>query len=165
MGIYERITRSRPGCRARLFGCSKKNESVLIVTADIKRRSIGMALFEVCQDIAKEVLLMEMTPRRVSGEEPPPAITEAMKAVDVSICPTSTSLTHTNVPANRLAAGGRVAIMPGITEDILIRTMKADYKSVAKRTHKVAELLTKRFKTAHVTTPAGTGYLFADRWD
>ncbi len=132
----------------------QKSESVLIVT-DIKRRSIGMALFEVCQDIAKEVLLMEMTPRRVNGEEPPPAITEAMKAVDVSICPTSTSLTHTNARRTACAAGGRVGTMPGITEDILIRTMKADYKSVAKRTYKVAELLTNG-KMARVTTPAGT---------
>ncbi|MEZ4763253.1 MAG: hypothetical protein R3C26_08675 [Calditrichia bacterium] len=65
-----------------------------------------------------------------------------MKAVDVSICPTSTSLTHTNARRTACAAGGRVGTMPGITEDILIRTMKADYKSVAKRTYKVAELLT-----------------------
>ncbi len=132
----------------------KSDETVLIVT-DQPRRKIGMALFEVCRELARESVYIEMTPRSVNGEEPPDVIVEAMKAVDVAICPTSTSLTHTNARRQACKAGTRVGTMPGITEDILIRTMQADYHKVAQRTRKVAETLTKG-KVAHITTPAGT---------
>jgi leucyl aminopeptidase (aminopeptidase T) len=132
----------------------KPHETVLIVT-DEHRRNIGKALFDVCREIAKDAIYMEMTPRRVNGEEPPATIAEAMKTVDVCICPTTTSLTHTDARRAACAAGARVGTMPGITEDILIRTMKADYRSVARRTVAIAEILT-RGKMAHITTPAGT---------
>ncbi len=132
----------------------QEHETVLIVT-DEHRRKIGQALFEVCRDLAADVMYMEMTPRKVNGEEPPVAISEAMKAVDVSICPTSTSLTHTAARRAACAAGARVGTMPGITEDIMLRTMRADYHRIARLTNKIAELLTAG-SLAHVTSPAGT---------
>ena len=132
----------------------KKHETVLIVT-DAPRRKIGLALYEVCRDLAAETLLMEMQPRRVNGEEPPPAITEAMKSVDVVICPTSTSLTHTDARRAACDAGARVGTMPGITEDVMIRTMRADYHVIARLTEKIAAILDAG-KMAHVTTPAGS---------
>lgn len=132
----------------------KKHETVLIVT-DAPRRNIGLALYDVCRDLAAETLLMEMQPRRVNGAEPPPAITEAMKSVDVVICPTSTSLTHTDARRAACAAGARVGTMPGITEDVMIRTMRADYHVIARLTEKIAAILDAG-KMAHVTTPAGS---------
>lgn len=132
----------------------KKHETVLIVT-DAPRRKIGLALYEVCRDLAAETLLMEMQPRRVNGAEPPPAITAAMKSVDVVICPTSTSLTHTDARRAACAAGARVGTMPGITEDVMIRTMRADYHAIARLTEKIAAILDAG-QVAHVTTPAGS---------
>ena len=129
-------------------------ETVLIVT-DSLRRSIGMALFEVCRELAKEVMILEMVPRKVNGEEPPQLISEAMKLADVVICPTTTSLTHTDARRNACKAGARVGTMPGITEDVMIRTMRADYHKIARLTHKIADILT-RGSLAHITTPAGT---------
>jgi leucyl aminopeptidase (aminopeptidase T) len=132
----------------------QKNETVLIVT-DSERRPIGKALFEICRELARETLFMEMEPRKVNGEEPPPAITEAMKSVDVVICPTTMSLTHTDARRAACSAGARVGTLPGITEDIMVRTMRADYHQIARLTEKISEILTAG-KLAHITTPAGT---------
>jgi leucyl aminopeptidase (aminopeptidase T) len=132
----------------------KKNETVLVVT-DSERRSIGKALFEVCRELAHETLYIEMEPRKVNGEEPPSAITEAMKSVDVVICPTTMSLTHTDARRVACSAGTRVGTMPGITEDIMVRTMRADYHLIARLTEKISKILTAA-KLAHITTPAGT---------
>ncbi len=131
-----------------------ENETILIVT-DRHRRSIGLALFDVCKDLAHEALIMEMIPRKVNGEEPPLQITEAMKLVDVVICPTTTSLTHTDARRAACAAGARVGTLPGITEDVMIRTMKADYHKIARLTEKIYDILNDG-ETAHITTPAGT---------
>ncbi len=131
-----------------------KEETVLIVT-DSLREKIGKTLFEVCQELAKEVLFLEFLPRKVNGEEPPPAVTEAMKSVDVAICPTTMSLTHTDARREACKAGTRVGTMPGITEDIMIRTMRADYPEIARLTRKISDILTAG-KAAHITTPAGT---------
>lgn len=132
----------------------KKNETVLIVT-DSERRKIGKALFEICQDLAAETLYMQMISRKVNGAEPPQAITEAMKAVDVVICPTTMSLTHTDARRAACKAGARVGTMPGITEDIMVRTMRADYHEIARLTEKISAILSEG-KMAHLTTPAGT---------
>lgn len=130
------------------------SESVLIVT-DPPLARIGKAFQEVCRGLAAEVTYLEMPQRQVNGAEPPAAVREAMKAVDVVICPTSTSLTHTDARRGACQSGARVGTLPGITEDVLIRTMKADYHRIKDRTEKVAAILT-RGKLAHITTPAGT---------
>ncbi|HQU72716.1 MAG: aminopeptidase [Calditrichaeota bacterium] len=132
----------------------KNGESVLVVT-DPLRRGIGEALREVAAAVAGEVMYMEMNARDVNGAEPPAAVATAMCQVDVVICPTTTSLTHTKARRDACAAGARVGTMPGITEEIMIRTMQADYHAIAERTHRIAAILGKG-REAHVTTPAGT---------
>lgn len=132
----------------------RTDETVTVVT-DASRQKIGLAFFEVCRELAKEAVLVEMEPRRVNGEEPPGIVTAAMQAADVAICPTSTSLTHTEARRAACKTGTRVGTLPGITEDILIRTMQADYHKIARRTQKIAQFLT-RGRLAHITSPAGT---------
>lgn len=129
-------------------------ESVLIIT-DTLRHTIGRELYEVCLEMGNETMIMEMKPRQINGEEPPEAISEAMKRVDVVICPTTKSLSHTDARRNACAAGARVGTMPGITEDIMRRTMQADYHAIAKRTRIIADILTNG-REAHVRTAAGT---------
>lgn len=92
----------------------KENETVLILTDD-KKIEIGNQLYEEAKELAKEAVLMVMKPRKVSGEEPPKEVAEAMKNFDVIICPTSTSITHTNAKINAVKNGARLASMPGIT--------------------------------------------------
>jgi aminopeptidase len=130
------------------------NETLLIVTDD-KTLSIGKSLFEVGKSLAKETTLVVMQERKVNGEEPPGQIAELMGKYDAVICPTKKSLTHTAARRNACENGARVATMPGITEEVMIRTMGADYLKIAERTYKLTEILDQG-KMAHVTSEAGT---------
>lgn len=121
----------------------KENETVLVLTDD-KKLKIGNSLYEEAKEHAKEAVLMVMKPRKVSGEEPPEPVAEAMKNFDVIICPTSTSITHTNAKINAIKAGARLASMPGITEEMFREgAITADYKLVEKLTLQFTEMLTK----------------------
>lgn len=132
----------------------KKDETLLIVTDDNKRK-IGEALYSVGQEMAKEALMVTMPPADVNGQEPPENVAKMMAAYDVVICPTTKSVTHTDAKRNACAAGARVATMPGITEDMMARTLKADYNLIADRTFKLSEILDTG-KVARVTTELGT---------
>ncbi len=78
-----------------------------------------------------------------------------MKLVDVVIAPLSQSITHTEARRNACKVNTRVGTMPGITEDIMVRTMSADYNRISKLTVKISEILSKA-KLAHLTTALGT---------
>lgn len=129
-------------------------ETVLIIT-DPPKKAIGQALYIAAAEIAKEAFLVQMKARKVNGEEPPAEIAELMKRVKVVVCPTSKSLTHTTARREACQAGSRVGTMPGITREMMIRTMNADYHQIADLTYKVSEILT-RGEMAHLTTPLGT---------
>lgn len=137
----------------------KESEEVLIVV-DEKSHAIGEALFDAAKGLGAEVVLMEMIEREVHGSEPPRVVAEAMKNADVVIAPTSKSLTHTKARIEATGKGVRIASMPTITEDIMKRTMSADYLKIKERTLKLAQLLSEG-KQARVTTPAGTEVTFS----
>jgi len=64
-------------------------------------------------------------------------------------------MTHTNAKRNAQAQGVRVATLPGVTEDMMVRCMNADYNKIAERTNTLADLMEKT-KVIRVTSPAGT---------
>ena len=132
----------------------KQDETLMILTDDAKL-SIGSALYSVGQELCKEVVLVQMPPAKVNGQEPPEAITAMMLEYDIIVCPTSKSVTHTDAKRNACKKGARVATMPNITEDIMIRGLKADYQQIAERTLKLSAILDEG-KTARITTPLGT---------
>ena len=132
----------------------KKEETLLVVTDDNKQK-IGEALYTVGQDLAKEALMVTMPPAAVNGQEPPESVAKLMSRFDVVICPTTKSITHTDARRNACSQGARVATMPGITEDIMSRTLKADYNQIAERTYKITAILNAG-KTARITTKLGT---------
>jgi len=132
----------------------KKSETVLVIT-DEPCRSVGTALWQEAKKVAKEALLVEITPRKSNGEEPPPQIAALMASVDVVFAPTSKSLTHTEARRKACKKGARIATLPGITADSMSRTLSADYQKIARLSKKIARILTKG-KTARVTTPTGT---------
>lgn len=129
-------------------------ETLLIVT-DPPMARLGRVLVEVARTLAREVLLVEYSARELNGQEPPDPVPAAMAAVDAVLAVTSKSITHTASRRTATAAGARVATMPGITEECLVRTMNADYRAIAARTEKVAAMLTAAAK-AHVTSSLGT---------
>ncbi|MBZ0183163.1 MAG: aminopeptidase [Melioribacteraceae bacterium] len=150
------ITKLDKACVTAIKDCmgAKKKESVLIVT-DENKREIGYAMYHNALKLGHETLLVEMKAREINGEEPPKNVAELMKKFDVVLCPTTKSLTHTDARREASALGVRIATFPGITEDVLVRGLNADYKKIAALTLKLKKLMEKT-KIVRVTAPNGT---------
>lgn len=129
-------------------------ERVLVVT-DAPLRTIGYAAFEAARSLGNDALIVEMPPRKTNGEEPPPEVAALMLQFDVVLCPTSRSLTHTDSRRSASAKGVRVATLPGVTEEIMIRCMNADYHAIAARTFRICDIM-RSAKVIRVKAPAGT---------
>ncbi|NUM69578.1 MAG: aminopeptidase [Ignavibacteriaceae bacterium] len=138
---------------------ARQDEKILIVS-DTVCSKIGKALFDTALELGHEALYVEMKPMRINGEEPPALIAGLMKEFDVILLPTLRSLTHTNARREASALGKRVATFPGITEDIMIRGMSADYEKICARTIKLAGIL-EAGKKVRVTTEKGTDISFS----
>ncbi|MDD2549094.1 MAG: aminopeptidase [Bacteroidales bacterium] len=129
-------------------------ETLLIVTDEVKRE-IGQALHEAGKDLCKESMLVEIKSREINGQEPPAAVAELMKMVDVVVCPTVKSLTHTDARRNAVKEGVRVGTMPGITVDAMARCLSADYDKIISMTDFIAEKM-EGISTIRVVTEKGT---------
>ena len=132
----------------------QSGERVAVIT-DEPCRVIGAAMFQVTRELGNEVILVEITPRRTNGEEPPAEVAHVMQNVDVVLCPTSKSLTHTNAKRAASAKGVRVATLPGVTEDMMVRCMNADYHQIARLTKTLVEKM-QQTSVIRVSSPAGT---------
>jgi leucyl aminopeptidase (aminopeptidase T) len=135
----------------------KPEETLLIVTDEVKRE-IGLALHEAGKQLCKESILIEMKSREINGEEPPQAISEMMKMVDVVVIPTAKSLTHTDARRNAVKEGVRVGTMPGISKEIMSRCLNADFDKIIELTEYVAKRL-EGVKNVKVITKAGTNLI------
>ena len=133
---------------------TQPNESVLIVTDEFKKK-IGYSLFQNAKRLGHESLFIEMKSKEMHGQEPMHQVAELMKMFDVVLCPTAKSLTHTNARRNASALGARIATFPGITEEIMIRGLNADYHRIAALTIKLQEILND-VNIVRVTSPIGT---------
>jgi leucyl aminopeptidase (aminopeptidase T) len=133
---------------------AKAGESVLVVT-DAPLRPVGFAMQQAAKDLGHDVMLLEMLPRETNGSEPPAQVAQLMTMVDVVLCPTSKSLTHTEARRAATAAGARVGTLPGVTEEIMVRCMNADYQRIADRTHRLCAAMTNT-ETIRVRAAGGT---------
>jgi leucyl aminopeptidase (aminopeptidase T) len=135
----------------------KKGETVLIVTDDNKIK-IAEAIERSAKKLSSEVLLLKMTTRLQHAEEPPRAVSEAMKCADVVIIPTTKSLSHTGARKAACKAGARIASMPGITQQMFRKGgLTADYSKVKNFSEKVAKMLTKA-KEVRIKTRQGCDF-------
>ncbi len=155
------ITKLDSACVTAIKTCmgAKKHEKVLIITDEIKKE-IGYALYVNALRLGHQSLYIEMKSGKVNGEEPPEAIAELMQKFDVVLCPTAKSLTHTNARRAASAKGVRVATFPGITKDVMIRGMNADYNKISKLSIKLKGILEKG-SHVRVTSALGTDISFS----
>jgi len=133
---------------------ARKKEKILVVTDEVKR-DIGYVLYSNALELGYEALLVEMKSRQYNGEEPPQEVSELMQKYDVVFCPTAKSLTHTDARRSASEKGSRIATFPGITPEVMIRGLNADYNKIAALTLKLKKILEKT-KIVRVTSPAGT---------
>lgn len=150
------LTKLDKACRIAICECMgvKKKEKVLIIT-DEQKLDIGRALYNNAVFLGYEALFIEMPSGKVNGEEPPSYVAEMMKKFEVVFCPTDKSLTHTNARREASALGARIATFPGITEDVMIRGLSADYKKIASLSIKLKKVFEKT-KIVRITTKIGT---------
>ena len=133
-------------------------ETVVVVT-DPPKRGIAEALVSGARDRGCETILVEMSVREQHGTEPPRAVADAMLSCDVLIVPTTKSLSHTEARHAATQKGVRAATMPDITEDMMGRTMSADYEGIRERSRAIAARLTASDEV-RITTPSGTDVSF-----
>lgn len=103
----------------------KPDEQVLVIT-DEWRRDIGAALYSAARLLGAEAVYIELIERQMDGDEPPSSVAAAMQAADVVIAPTTKSLTYTRATRQAINKGVRIASMPGVTEDMVTRALRAD---------------------------------------
>ena len=130
------------------------DEHVLVVV-DPHTRPIGEALRDAAAALGADAVLALMDERASHGSEPPKAIAGALAECDVFVAPTTKSLSHTRARSRATERGARGATMPGVTEDMLARTLAGDFSGMGQRSRAVAALLDAA-TTAHVTCPRGT---------
>ncbi|MDQ4143592.1 MAG: aminopeptidase [Actinomycetota bacterium] len=129
-------------------------EDVVVLT-DPPKRALAEAFLAGARAVGADAVLIEMSERSSHGEEPPPPVAAALSRCRALIAPTSKSVTHTEARRAACAQGARAATMPGITEDMLVRTMRADYAEIARRSRAVARALSDA-REVRVSSARGT---------
>ncbi|MBC2698985.1 MAG: aminopeptidase [ANME-2 cluster archaeon] len=138
----------------------KPEEVVLIITDTATHPSIASALYDRALELGCDPIFMNIEPREVHGQEPPPAVAEAMAAADVVLAPTSKSLTHTQAKINAKMAGVRIATMPGISLEMMESGgISADYLSVKDTAFELKSRLDS-VNEVRITTDIGTDIVF-----
>ncbi len=132
----------------------------LVVVTDDERLDIGRALYRVGQDVAGDACLIRSAPGEEHGAEPPSPVAGAMREADAFLAPTTKSITHTDARRAACEAGARGATLPGITEDVFVTGLEADYASIAEECARLAGTLAGADEI-RITAPAGTDITFA----
>jgi len=135
---------------------AKPGEQVLVVTDSATDPAVANTIMAAASRLGVEASKVTMKPRSLPGDEPPPPIIAAMLAADVIICPTSTTLFHTNARTAACRNGARFISMAGASIRVLASTaMSADFPKHEKTLNRLVHRLT-HAKRIRVTNPAGT---------
>ncbi len=137
----------------------KSSEVVLVVT-DTPLYNLGKYFFEAAVSLGAEVQHINFLPRNNNGEEPPVTVAEAMKAADVVLLITSKSLSHTQARKKANVSGTRVASMPGLTEEMMRRTLAINYLEIQEQCSYLEKILTQG-QSVGLTTEQGTDITFS----
>jgi leucyl aminopeptidase (aminopeptidase T) len=78
-----------------------------------------------------------------------------MADADVVLAPTTKSLSHTRARKHATDAGARAATLPGVTEDVMIAGLDADYETIARHCSEVLAQVADADEV-RITTDAGT---------
>lgn len=132
----------------------KPGEKVLIVTDTLKEKVEAPIFFESAKKFSDKVTMIVMNPSSRNGIEPPLEVAKMILESNVVLIPTTYSISHTKaVGAHN--HGVRIASMPGISIDTILRTLTGDFLETDKLSEQIAVLLTYA-KVAELTSPSGT---------
>ncbi len=138
----------------------KKEHRVLVVT-DSEKLTVANAFALTCRGLGAETVIAIMPLTGEHGSEPPVTIAAAMRAADIVFAPTTHAITHTRARLEAYAAGAKVAILRGVTEDMMIKgAMTVDFQELKKRTQAIAQVLTEASEI-QVNSDTGTDVTFS----
>jgi len=137
----------------------RRHETILIL-ADIPQSQLAHQFFNVAKTISKNVFSLVIPEIRNQGCEPPTVAASLMGKSDVIVILTKHSISHTNARRRASQRGARIASLPGVTEECLVRTLNGDYKEIIDKSRKLADILTIG-QSVRLTTPAGTRLTFS----
>ncbi len=132
----------------------KREESCLILY-DKDKKELAEAFYREALKITPRVKLVGIPEAQFHGQEPSKEVAEELARHDVVIIVTTKSLSHTEARRNACKKGVRIASMPGLTGDIMERTLTVEYKKIKKLASKLARLLDKT-KIVKIVTEKGT---------
>ena len=133
-------------------------ESCAVVTDD-ERLRIGEALYDAASDVTEAAVLVRYPPGEQHGAEPPGPVAAAMCEADVVLAPTTKSLSHTRARSAATEAGARAATLPGVTPEVMVAGLDADYATIADNCESVLAQV-EGAEVVRVTTEAGTDITF-----
>ena len=133
----------------------KEGERILIITDDNKLE-IGRLVYRYAKEVARDVAMAVMEPRKGHGSEPPQAVAQAMLACDICLGATTMSLYHSQ--ARNIACKERgmrwVGLQDFVPEMFERGGMTADFDEIHREIDRVAHLY--EGKWFRLTAPGGT---------
>ncbi|MBI2932779.1 MAG: diguanylate cyclase [Planctomycetes bacterium] len=139
---------------------ARDGETVLVVTDTIMER-LGVEFHRAAVSLGLEASLISMPAREGQGQEPPPAVAEALKHCAVAVLLTSSGLGHTRARQEATERHHvRIAGMPGVDPERLEHLLRIDYDELAARCEEVAKRLEGPHRIRIVST-GGTDLEFA----
>ncbi|MGN4123993.1 aminopeptidase [Lysinibacillus sphaericus] len=119
-----------------------QSTETLVILTDAHKQDIAQIFYEAGLKITENTMLVVMPLLQKSGQEPISTIASLMANVDVTLCITSHSLTHTMARKKACENGGRVATMPGVTLTMLEQgALHADAHEIEELVEKYVNLL------------------------
>lgn len=139
------------------------NEKLLIVI-DSTKKEVGDLFYEAGVHSGIETMLLQYEPTGRSGIEPPSFVAESMRTVDIAICITEHSISHTLARQTAASSGTRVATMPGMTLDLLQNgALSANYEKVLQLGQDVSFILNKGIQVVIRTGEKQLSFSIEDR--
>ena len=136
----------------------KRSEQLLVI-CDPACFEIGKAFYESGVKRCKEAVVVMISPRKHDGNDLPEQVKELFPKFDVAVVPTSRSISSIQIRENTVEKGTRIATLPGITPEIFVRTMNADWRKVGAFTRKIAAHLSAA-PEIRVSSELGTDLVF-----
>jgi leucyl aminopeptidase (aminopeptidase T) len=140
---------------------SPRRSDRILILCDRNTLDLAQVFFEAGEGTNIETILVEIPIGSHHGDEPPNIVADAMIHSDVIIAPTTFSITYTNATRAALARGARIATMPGLTMEMLIKGgLLADYEKIARNIRKFGKRFQKG-REVRVTSSKGTDLSFS----
>ena len=141
--LAEENVRLRPG------------EKVCVIT-DTEKLPLAEIFLDAAGALHTDPVLVVMSPRTQHGQEVPEIVAVAMTRADAVFQVVTHAMTHTDATRQAMAAGARVLVLRGVTEDLMLHgAINADYQQIAARSAQLAQKLDEA-KGARVRTAQGT---------